>query len=103
MIAAVEIGSRVEIVVVRRQSGGSEAVGLRLIQHAERAAGFQPQPAHHAHHREHLVERRTVGHVAPRRAHAEARRSLLTGARRGLGELIEADEIRSRDVRPVVG
>ena len=89
MMLTVELGRGVEVVVVGGQTGIAERVGLLLGQHAERAARLHAQTANHPHHLEHAFELRTVGHVAPGGAHAEARRALLAGTRRRLGHLVE--------------
>ena len=59
--------------VIGGEPGIGEAVGLGLAQHAERDAGLHVERAHPAHHGKHAVEGRTVLHLAPGRAHAEAR------------------------------
>ena len=73
---AVKLGRGVEVVVVGGETGRSQGIGLFLREHAEGAAGLHAEPANGAHHVEHLIEGRAVGHVAPGRAHAEAGRPL---------------------------
>ncbi len=70
-----------------------EPVGLLLREHAERAARFHAEPAHDTHHVEHAIELVAVRYVAPGRAHAEADGALLPRARRGVGQLVEGDEV----------
>ena len=79
---AVELGRRVEIVVVVVEARVRELLGLPVLQHAERRAGLQSQRLHAAHHVEHRVEV-AILRTAPRGAHAEARRAgFLRAARR---------------------
>ena len=100
--AAVELRRRVEVVVVRGQPCGAERGGLLVGQHAERAARLHAEAADHADHLQHPFEGRALGGVAPRRAHAEARRALRPGADRRLAHLVERDEILARDAGRVV-
>ena len=82
---AVELGRRIEIMVVGREPGLGEAAGLILGQHAEGDAGLHVQRADAPHHGEHAVEGLAVLHLAPGRAHAEARGPRLFGDP-GLGQ-----------------
>ncbi len=80
---AVKFGRSIEVVIVGRQASLGQRVGLRLRQHAQRAASLHAQSANAANHFKHAFERLAFGNIAPRRAHAEARRSLsVSGAGR---------------------
>ena len=59
--------------VVGGEPSLGQAVGLGLIEHAEGDASLHVEGAHAAHHGEHAVECLAVLHLAPGRAHAEAR------------------------------
>ena len=79
---AVELRRGVEVVVVVVEAGVLERLGLAVLQHAERAAGLEPQRLDRAHHVEHRREV-AILRPAPGRAHAEAGRAcVLRGARR---------------------
>src|SRR5579875_311238 len=80
---AVKFGRRIEVVVVSREARFGQRFGLWRGEHAERAAGFESQGAHAAHHLQHTLERLAGGHIAPRCPHAEARGALLAGAAGG--------------------
>ena len=77
---AVELGRRVEVVVVVIESGFLQRLRLAIFKHAQRGAGFESQRFDFAHHGQHRLEI-AVLRTAPRRAHAEARRA--RGLRRG--------------------
>ena len=65
--------------VVGGEPGLGQAVGLGLIEHAEGDASLHVERTHAAHHGEHAVERLAVLHLAPGRAHAEARGARFLG------------------------
>ena len=83
--------------VVRRQPGVRESLGLLVGQHAEGDARFHAEVAHPADHVEHLVELRPVLDFAPGGAHAEARRAELLRPGRLLANLLERHERRRLD------
>ena len=77
----VVLAGRVEVVVVRRQSGLLELLGLLLVDHAEGAAHLETERVDLAHHRQNLSERALlVPKLAPRRPHAETSGARLLGA-----------------------
>ncbi len=88
---AIELGRRVEIVVVVVEAGGLERLGLTVAQHAERAAGLEAQRLHFPDHREHRLEI-AVLRPAPRSTHAEARRALRLRGARGRDDGIETEQ-----------
>src|SRR5687767_10866873 len=49
---SVELGRRVEVVIVSRQSGFGERVRLVVVEHSQRAADLHAEPAHLANHLE---------------------------------------------------
>ncbi len=73
---AVELGRRVDIVVVVIQAGGLELLGLTVPEQAQRRACLQAFGAHRFHHLRHLLELALL-RAAPGRAHAEARGAVL--------------------------
>ena len=80
---AVEFRRGVEIVVVVVEAGRLEPLRLRLGQHAERGAAFEPERAHAFDHGADLLEV-AILRLAPGGAHAEAARAgALGGARLG--------------------
>ncbi len=91
--AAVELGRGVEVVVVGRASGLRERVGLRLRQHAERAAGFHAERANASHHRQHAIEFFALGRISPCGAHAEPRRALFARLARGRERIVHAHQV----------
>ena len=100
---AVELWRGVEIVIVRGQSSVCERVRLVLGEHSQRAARLQAERAHAAHHLEHVVEGRPVLDLAPRRPHAEARRSLRPRAPRRLQHLVDGQRALGTDRGAVMG
>ena len=85
--------------VIGGEAGLGEAPGLRLGHHAERDAGLHVERAHAAHHGEHAVELLAVLHLAPRRAHAEARRARVPREPR-LGEhVVHIEQALARHAR----
>jgi len=105
--AAIELGRRVEIMVVRRKAGVGERIGLRLRQHAERAARFHAERPDAANHREHAIEFLAFGRVPPRRPHAEPGGALLARPPRRSQRLVHLHQIVSIGCRcgsgPIVG
>ena len=70
---AVELGAGVEIVVVGGEAGLGQPRRLMGLEHAEGDAGLHADGVDSAHHLDHGVELGAVAHLAPCRAHAEAR------------------------------
>ena len=86
--------------VVVIETGLLEPFRLRLGQHAQRHAGFQPHfphALHDLHDRGHVA----VFRVAPGRAHAEALRSCIHRLGRALQQL--AEEGAARVIKPNIG
>ncbi len=79
---SVELGRRIEIVIVGGEPRFLQALGLRFVEHAERATDFHIQSRDAAHHFEHAVEFFALGDLSPGRAHAESRGALGLGALR---------------------
>ena len=69
---AVELGCRIEVVVVVVEPRVLQLLGLAFFQHAERRAGFHAEPAHRLDHLNHAIKIALLG-TAPRGAHAKAR------------------------------
>ena len=69
---AVELRSRVEVVVVVVEARVAQLLGLPVLQHAQRRARLQAQRLHFAHHGEHRFQVALL-RAAPRSAHAEPR------------------------------
>ena len=76
----VKVGRSVEIVIVSGEAGIFEARGLRIGEHAERAADFEIESGDAADHFEYGVEFFSFRNVAPGRAHAKARGAVGFGA-----------------------
>ena len=105
----IEFGTRVEIVIIGRQPRLLQPLCLVCGQHAERHASLHPERANAAHHIEHRVERLSVAHIPPGRAHAKTIGSGGFRARRerehGLGfhhiGLVEANLAMMRGLRAI--
>jgi len=95
--AAVELGRRIEIVVVGGEARLLEAHRLPLGEHAERAAHFEVESGDRAHHFEDAVEFGAVGNLPPRRAHAEARRAVGLRLLRRCKNLGGIEQVLPRD------
>jgi hypothetical protein len=91
----------VEVVVVGSEPRLSEALRLLVAQHAQRRTGFHAEPAHAGDHRQHLLEV-LAARVAPGRAHAEARRAVVSGEPRLFKHGFYAHQLLGRDTRLVV-
>ncbi len=69
---AVVLRRSVEVVVVGSESRLLEAPGLAFVEHAQRAADFDVELAHLFHRLQHRIKLRTVAHLPPRSAEANA-------------------------------
>src|SRR5262249_49181551 len=68
----------VEVVVVVVEPGGLQALRLRMVEHAERGAGFEAERAHALDHGADRVEF-AILRLPPGCAHAEPARACVTG------------------------
>mmetsp|Transcript_28529 Transcript_28529/g.83972 ORF Transcript_28529/g.83972 Transcript_28529/m.83972 type:complete len:394 (-) Transcript_28529:656-1837(-) len=84
------LGTRIEIVIVGRQSGILELLGLLRVEHAEGAAHLQTHAVDSPHHFENVIEGVLFApQFAPRRAHAESRGSGVLGLLGGLEDFLD--------------
>ncbi len=94
------LGRGVEIVVVVVEARVAQLLGLSVLQHAERAAGFEAERLHFAHH---VEDRREIARLgsAPRRAHAKPCRAVLLREPRGIHHFLERQQVLALDTRVI--
>ncbi len=100
--ARIELPRGVDIVVIRRQPGLLELLGLAAVYHAQRNAHLHAHAAHALDHRLDVFEiGLSAPHVAPCSAHAEARTAIVFCDFRGREHAVDGHHFGCRDARLV--
>ena len=98
----VKLRRGVQVVVVRGQARLGQAVGLRIIEHSQRAANFHAKLCHAADHLQNIFKILAFLHLTPRGAHAEACRAFAARALGKFGDFVDREQSAARNFRRVV-